>query len=187
MSSTVTPYVMFGGNCEQALEFYRTALGAKIEMVMRYKENPDPPPPGFLPPGMDDKIMHASLRIDGAALMASDCPGPAPSLDGVAIALEMPTAAAVAKAFAALSEGGTITMPLGKTFWTPSFGMVTDRFGVSWMVMVAVPMPDEKKKPAKKAGKKAAKKAASKPAAKKGAKKAAKKAAKKGAKKAARR
>jgi PhnB protein len=131
----LTPYLFFDGRCEQALAFYRQALGAEILMQMRYREAPDPPPPGMLPPGSDDKIMHSQVRVGGAEFMASDgsCKGK-PAFQGFSLSIGVPTEGEVDRIFAALAEQGRVDMPAGKTFWSARFGMVTDRFGVQWMV-----------------------------------------------------
>jgi PhnB protein len=133
----VQPYLFFGGRCDEALEFYRQALGATVEMVMRFSESPEPPPPGTVPPGFEDKVMHASFKIGDSLLMASDGCDPQLKFSGFSLSLALRTAAAADRAFAALSEGGQITMPLTQTFWSPKFGMLTDRFGVGWMITVA--------------------------------------------------
>jgi PhnB protein len=135
----IEPYLFFGGRCEEALEFYRTALGAQIEMMMRFNESPEPMPPGSIPPGFENKIMHASLRIGGSRVMASDGNAAGAKFEGFSLSLAMPSEAEADRAFAALSEGGRVEMPLAKTFWSPKFGMLTDRFGVGWMVSVASP------------------------------------------------
>jgi PhnB protein len=135
--TTVTPYLFFGGRCEEALAFYQKALGAEVEMIMRYNQSPDPVPPGMLQPGFENKVMHASWRVDGAALMASDGCDDKSKSEGVRLALSVATEAAARRAFGALADGGSVQMPLTKTFWSPCFGMVTDRFGLGWMVMVA--------------------------------------------------
>jgi PhnB protein len=134
----VQPYLFFEGRCEEALEFYRGALGAEVTALMRFRECPDPMPPGMLPPGSEDKVMHAALRIGGATVMASDgrCSGQA-RFGGVSLSLSVPDEATADRFFAALAEGGQVQMPLGKTFFSPRFGMVADRFGVPWMVIVA--------------------------------------------------
>jgi PhnB protein len=130
------PYLLFNGNCEEAIEFYRKAIGAKVETLMRYKESPEPPPPEMVPPGFENKVMHASCQIGGGRLMASDdCTG-TPKFGGFSLALTVPDEASADRAFNALAEGGKVQMPLGKTFWSPRFGMLTDRFGVGWMVNV---------------------------------------------------
>jgi PhnB protein len=132
----VQPYLFFDGRCEEAVEFYKTALAAKVEMLMRFKDNPDPQP-GSNPPGADNKVMHACVRIGETAVMASDghCLGK-PSFQGFSLSLLAADAAEAERLFAALSKGGQVQMPLTKTFFSPSFGMVADRFGVSWMVLV---------------------------------------------------
>ena len=135
---TIQPYLFFDGRCEEALEFYRRALGAEITMMMRFKDSPDPPPPGMVPPGSEDKVMHASFRVRDAEILASDgrCGG-RPEFRGISLSLTVPNEAEADRIFAALSDGGAVQMPLGKTFFAPRFGMVADRFGVSWMVIVA--------------------------------------------------
>lgn len=131
----IQPYLFFEGRCEEAIEFYRRAVGAQVQMMMRYRESPDPPPPGMLPPGSDDKVMHATLTIGESTVMASDgtCSGQ-PAFGGFSLSLAVADAGAARRAFEALAEGGRITMPLGRTFWSPCFGMLTDRFGLGWMV-----------------------------------------------------
>jgi PhnB protein len=133
----VQPYLFFDGRAEEAIEFYKRAVGARVEMLMRFRESPDPPPPGMVPPGSEDKVMHASLRIGDTAVMASDgrCQG-RPSFAGFSLSLTARDEADADRLFAALAEGGEVQMPLAKTFFSPRFGMVADRFGVSWMVIV---------------------------------------------------
>jgi PhnB protein len=133
----VQPYLFFDGRCEEAVEFYRSALGAEVVMLMRYKDSPDPPPPGMVPPGGENKVMHAALRVGDAMVMASDgrCSGQ-PSFQGFALSLTAANEAEADRLFAALVEGGQVQMPLTKTFFSPRFGMAADRFGVSWMVYV---------------------------------------------------
>ena len=132
----IEPYLFFNGCCEQAVEFYKKALGAEVLMLMRYKESPDPPPPGMVPAGWDNKIMHTSLRIGDATVMASDGCSEGVNFQGFSLSLAMANQEQAQRAFAALAEGGQVRMPLGKTFWSPCFGMVADRFGVGWMVTV---------------------------------------------------
>ena len=132
----IQPYLFFGGRCEEALEFYRTALGAQVDFLMRYKESPEPLPPGRLPPGFENKVMHATFRISGSTLMAADGCEEGQSFAGFSLSLAVPTQAEADRAFTALSDGGKVKMPLTKTFWSPCFGMVTDRFGLGWMVSV---------------------------------------------------
>jgi PhnB protein len=131
----IQPYLFFDGRCEEAIEFYKRALGAKVEMLMRFSESPDPPPPGMVPPGSENKVMHASLRIGDSIVMASDgsCGGK-PQFAGFSLSLSVKDAATADRLFNALADGGQVQMPIGKTFWSPRFGMVADRFGVGWMV-----------------------------------------------------
>ena len=138
MSDTlIQPYLFFGGRCEAAIEFYQRALGAKVEMLMRHQESPDPHPPGLLAPGFEEKVMHATLRIGDAVVMLSDGCDDKSTFDGFRLSLSLADEAAASRAFAALSDGGKVEMPLTRTFWSACFGMVTDRFGVGWMVTVA--------------------------------------------------
>jgi PhnB protein len=133
----VQPYLFFDGRCEEALDFYRAALGAEVTMLMRFRDSPEPPPPGMVPPGAEGKVMHAAFRVGDATVMASDgrCGGN-PAFQGVSLSLTVPDEAAAERTFAALAEGGQVQMPLDRTFFSPRFGMVADRFGVSWMVVV---------------------------------------------------
>lgn len=133
----IEPYLFFNGRCEEAVEFYKKTLGAEVLMVVRYKESPEPPPPGRVPAGWDHKIMHTTLRIGDATLMASDGCGEGAHFQGFSLSLTAANEADARRKFAALAEGGQVSMPLGKTFWSPCFGMITDRFGVGWMVSVA--------------------------------------------------
>ena len=128
------PYLFFDGRCEEAIEFYRKALGAEVTMLMRYKESPEP---AQAPPGSDNKIMHAAFRIGETTVMASDgyCKGK-PSFQGVSLSITAPDVARADKMFAALADGGQVHQPLTKTFFSPRFGMVADRFGLGWMIIV---------------------------------------------------
>ena len=135
----IQPYLMFGGRCEEALEFYRSALGAQVDMLMRFSESPDPTPPGMLPPGFENKVMHASFRIAGNVLMASDGCEVGAQFKGFSLSIAVATEAEAGRYFAALSDGGQVQMPLTKTFWSPRFGMLTDRFGIAWMINVVGP------------------------------------------------
>jgi len=130
----IEPYLDFGGRCEEAIEFYKKNLAAEVTMLMRFKDSPEPCP-GMTPPG--DKIMHSSLRIGESVVMATDgqCKAPT-SFSGTALSLSVKTDEQATRAFNALSDGGKVCVPLGKTFFSSSFGMVTDRFGVPWMVVV---------------------------------------------------
>jgi PhnB protein len=131
----IQPYLFFDGRCEEAVAFYREALGAEIVMLMRFKDGPDP---AMAPRGSADKVMHAALRIGETTILASDgrCLGQ-PKFDGFALSLTAADAAEAERLFAALGDGGEVRMPLAKTFFSPRFGMVADRFGVSWMIYVA--------------------------------------------------
>ena len=135
-SPRIEPYLFFGGRCEEALAFYVGALGATVEILMRYSESPEPPPPGMLAEGYADKIMHATLRVGEAVLMASDGCGEAADFRGFRISLALPDADQAREAFTALADGGEVQMPLVPTFWAAQFGMLTDRFGIGWMITV---------------------------------------------------
>jgi PhnB protein len=131
----IQPYLFFEGRADEAIDFYKRVLDAKVTALMRNKEAPDKPPPGMLPPGSDDKVMHAEIRIGDSALLISDgMVSGSPNFSGVRLALSLGEAQAK-KAFDALAQGGSVTMPLGKTFFAKQFGMVTDRFGVGWMIV----------------------------------------------------
>lgn len=132
----IQPYLMFGGRCEEALEFYRSALGAQVDMLLRFSESPDPTPPGMLPLGFENKIMHASFRIAGNVIMASDGCEVGTQFKGFSLSISVATEAEADRYFTALSDGGQVQMPLTKTFWSPRFGMLTDRFGIAWMINV---------------------------------------------------
>jgi PhnB protein len=139
----VQPYLFFDGRCEEAIEFYRKTLGAEVMMLMRFKDSPETPTCGPVP---GDKVMHASLRIGDTTLMASDgrCAGK-PNFQGFSLSLSVPTEADVDRLFTALADGGQVQMPLAKTFFSPRFGMVLDRFGVGWMLIAAHPEGTEKR------------------------------------------
>ena len=133
-SAKVQPYLFFDGSCEEAIEFYKKALGAQVEMMMRFKESPEQ---SMVPPDGGDKIMHASFRIGDSTVMASDgrCLGQ-PAFQGFGLSLTVRDEAEADRVFGALSDGGQVQMPLTETFFSPRFGMVADRFGVCWMVIV---------------------------------------------------
>jgi len=132
----LNPYLSFEGRCEEALEFYKQAVGAKPEFMMRYKEAPDQPPEGMLAPGSENKIMHCSFMIGDTRVMATDggCTGGG-KFEGISLALSSKTTAETEKCFHALAQGGQVSMPLTKTFFSPSFGMLVDKFGVAWMIV----------------------------------------------------
>lgn len=133
----VQPYLFFNGRCEEAIEYYRTALGAELLMLLRFKDSPEPCEPGKMPPGSEDKVMHSSFRIGETTVMASDgfCGGQ-PSFQGFSLSIAVPDEAEADRLFTALADGGQVQMPLAKTFFSPRFGMVADRFGVPWMIVV---------------------------------------------------
>lgn len=136
----IQPYLhAFNGRCEEAINFYQRVLSAEVVMMMRQKDHPEPCGEG-MSPEFADKIMHASLRIGDSVLMLSDgdCKNLAEQFHGFSLSLNPPDVATGERLFAALAEGGEIRMPLGKTFWSPGFGIVTDRFGVAWMINVGL-------------------------------------------------
>jgi PhnB protein len=130
----VQPYLFFDGRAEEAAEFYRRAVGAEVTMLMRFKESPDP---AGCPAGSEEKVMHMSLQIGKTQVLASDghCTGK-PNFQGFGLTVAVDSAAEADRVFAALGDGGKVQMPLAKTFFSPRFGMVADRFGVSWMIYV---------------------------------------------------
>ena len=130
----IQPYLFFEGRCQEALDFYRRAIGAEVTALMRFKESPDP---GVIQPGSEDTVMHASFRVGDATIFASDgrCGGAA-SFQGFALSLTVANEVEADRLFGALVEGGQVIMPLTTTFFSPRFGMTTDRFGVTWMVNV---------------------------------------------------
>ncbi len=133
----VNPYLFFEGRCEEALEFYKKAVGAKVTMLMRNQDAPEPAPPGTLPPGSENKVMHATFTVGDSTLHASDghCRGKAVH-EGFSLSLTVSSPADADRYFEALVEGGQVRMPLCKTFFSPRFGMLADRFGIGWMVYV---------------------------------------------------
>lgn len=135
-NTAVQPYLFFGGRCDEALELYRTALDIKVDMLMRFSESPEPMPPGMLQPGFEKKVMHAAFRIGESTIMASDGCDDEASFSGFSLAVNVENEARAHRVFDALSAGGSVKMPLAKTFWSPCYGMLTDRFGLGWMVMV---------------------------------------------------
>lgn len=132
----VQAYLMFNGRTEEAIDFYKKAAGAQVTALMRFAEAPEPPPPDMVPADWGQKIMHSSFRIGDTELMASDgCQSEAEAFKGISLALVAGSEEEARRLFGALGEGGTVTMPLGPTFFSPAFGTLTDRFGVSWMVV----------------------------------------------------
>lgn len=132
----VQPYLFFDGKCEEAIEFYKKAVGASVNMLMRFKDSPEPPPPGCAPPDTN-KVMHAQFQVGETVIMASDGRATGnPKFEGFALSLTVKTEGEADKAFNALASGGKVEQPLAKTFFSAKFGMVVDRFGVFWMVLV---------------------------------------------------
>ena len=135
-NAIVQPYLFFDGKCEEAIAFYKQAIGAEVKMLMRFKDSPEPPPPGCGPQDTH-KVMHAQFQIGGTVIMASDGRATGqPQFEGFALSLSVKTEAEAEQAFNALAEGGKVEMPLAKTFFSARFGMVKDKFGVFWMVLV---------------------------------------------------
>ncbi|CAG9176894.1 hypothetical protein LMG23992_03363 [Cupriavidus laharis] len=141
----VQPYLFFEGRCEEALEFYKKTIGATPGMLMRFKDNPEKDKAaaseGCAPtPDMDDKVMHAEFTVGDSRIMVSDgrCSGK-PNFEGVALSITYEDASALEKAFNGLTDGGQVVMPLTQTFFAEKFGMVTDRFGVMWMLIKPAP------------------------------------------------
>ncbi len=137
LKSIIEPYLFFGGNCEEAIAFYRQALGAELEMMMLFSDSPEPVPAGVLQPGFEHKVMHASLRIAGNRIMLSDGVNDDHGFKGFSLSIALPTVVEVENVFHALSKGGSVQMALSKTFWSTMYGMLTDPYGVSWMVSLA--------------------------------------------------
>jgi len=132
----IQPYLFFQGRCDEALDLYKAVFDAEVTLLMRYRESPEAPSMP-LPPGWDEKVMHAELRIGETVLMASDgCGSDTPRFEGFSLSVDMPDAETARRVFDALAAGGAVQMPLDKTFFAPCFGMLTDRFGVGWMLIV---------------------------------------------------
>jgi len=131
----VQPYLFFDGRCEEAIEFYKKAVGASVNMMMRWKDSPDK---SMCTPGNENKVMHAQFNVGDTAVMASDGRNTGnPKFEGFALSISGKDEAEVDKLFNALADGGNVTMPLSKTFFSPRFGMLADKFGVHWMLLVA--------------------------------------------------
>ena len=132
----VNPYLSFEGRCDEAIGFYKKAVGAEVKMLMRFKDMPPSCPEGSIPPGSENKVLHAELRIGDSTVFATDGHGQGQlKFHGISLSVSASNDAEAAKLFSALGEGGQVTMPLGKTFFASSFGMLNDRFGVSWMIV----------------------------------------------------
>jgi len=130
----IQPYLTFNGRCEEAIEFYKKALGAEVQMMLRFKQAPDQ---SMMPPGNGDKIMHSALKIGDGVVLASDgmC-SPGGEFQNFALSFTVRDEAEADRRFNALADGGQVRMPLDKTFFSPRFGMVQDKFGVGWMIYV---------------------------------------------------
>ena len=135
-NTTVQPYLFFGGRCQEALDYYAARAGAEIGMVMHFDQSPDPVPEGMLQPGFEKKVMHGEFRLGGSTILCSDgCSEEDGGFKGFSLALSVPTEADADRVFDALADGGQVQMPLAPTFFSPSFGMLADRYGVSWMLV----------------------------------------------------
>jgi len=134
----IQPYLQFNGRCEEAIEFYKAALGAKVQMLMRFKDSPEKHPEGAVTPDMAEKVMHSTLLIGDSVIHATDggCTGGG-TFSGISLSLTANNDADAERRFGALAAGGKVNMPLTKTFFSSKFGMVIDKFGVSWMILVA--------------------------------------------------
>ena len=131
----VQPYLMFDGRCEEAIDFYKKAIGAETEMLMRWKDSPEK---STCSPGNEEKVMHAQFKVGDTTVMASDGRNTGhPEFKGFALTLNAKNEAEADRLFNALADGGQVQMPMAKTFFSPRFGMVADKFGVGWMVIVA--------------------------------------------------
>ena len=129
-------YLFFSGNCDQALDYYQQHLGARVSLLLRFHECPDPLPEGMLAPGFENKVMHCEFKVGDMTIFASDGCGEQEAFSGFSMALTLNSEEDVRRVFNALADGGTVRMPLEKTFWSPLYGQVTDKFGVGWMVML---------------------------------------------------
>jgi PhnB protein len=138
----IQPYLFFDGRTEEAIDFYRRTLGAEVEMMMRFSDSPEPCPEGMVPKGSEGKIMHACIKVGGSPMMLSDgnCQNKA-AFQGFSLSYTVPDEKTADRVFNALADGGQVQMPLNKTFFSPRFGMVADKFGVSWMVYLPGPQP----------------------------------------------
>ncbi|BFM10697.1 hypothetical protein R50072_08500 [Simiduia litorea] len=134
--STINSYLFFSGRCEEALNFYQQHLNAKVEMLMRFNESPEPVPDEMLQEGFDNKVMHAEFSVGPNRILASDGCGDGTAMSGFSLALTVQEKAHAGRIFEALAHGGDVQVPLAETFWSPLFGSVTDQFGVSWMIML---------------------------------------------------
>jgi len=134
---SIQPYLSFEGRCEEAIAYYEAKLGAERLDLMRFREAPDPPPPGVMPPGTEDRVMHGRIRIGSTDVMVSDgmCSGRQGGFDGFSLTIMVDTPAEADRLFEALAADGEVRMPIGQTFFSPRFGMVADKFGVGWIII----------------------------------------------------
>ena len=136
-AASVQPYLFFRGRCEEAIDYYKKTLGAEVDVMLRFRDNPDKPGRDQVPAELDDRIMHASLRIAGAEIMMSDGMKSGPlDFACMSLSLSVPSEAECERLYNALAADGTVQMPIGPTFFARRFGAVADKFGVSWMIMV---------------------------------------------------
>ena len=131
----IQPYLNFNGRCHEAIDFYKRVLGAQVQTLMHFKDCQEPQQ-AMITPENKDKVMHTALTIGDTTVLASDgrCTG-SPNFQGISLSLHAKNEAEANRLFGALAEGGQVQMPLAKTFFSPSFGMLADRFGVNWMVI----------------------------------------------------
>lgn len=133
----VQPYLFFGGRCEEAIDFYKSKLDAEVVMMMRFSDNPDKPPRDKVPAELDNRIMHAAIRIRGTEIMMSDGMKSGPlDFQCMSLSLSVPTETEAGQLYDALAADGAVQMPIGPTFFAKRFGAVADKFGVPWMIMV---------------------------------------------------
>lgn len=137
----VNTYLFFSGRCEEAMDYYEQHLGARVNMKLRFSESPDPVPEDMLQEGFENKIMHADFKLGNVNVYASDGCDDATRFSGFRLCLTLQNAEEAHRVFNALADGGTVDMPLAKTFWSPLYGQVTDKFGIGWMVMLPEPQP----------------------------------------------
>ena len=134
----IQPYLFFYGRCDEAMSFYKQAVGATDVELLRFKDAPEKPPSGAIPPGWEGKVMHGTFRVGDTVVIVSDAHTAAsPGHHGFSLAITVPTVEDASRVFDALAEGGQVTMPIGKTFFSPRFGGVLDKFGIQWMVVTA--------------------------------------------------
>jgi len=134
--ASINTYIFFKGRCEEALDYYTAHLGAEVTCLIRFNEAPEPAPEGMLPEGYENKVMHSQFKVANAEIFASDGCEPDKVTEGFSLALTIRSRDEAERVFNALADGGTVDMPLTRTFWSPLYGQVTDKFGVRWMVML---------------------------------------------------